>query len=274
VLISASNKDDKVDLSVTLNNEVITLPTILSTSDEYLQALFATTTATLSSPSINWIPASTQLVVGAAPDNRWIKAASTIRQYAKLTFVRLDRTILVVDKEGDISADPGAQPRAGAAPRRGGSVPDALDDVTRVTRGKYRDYRLTVERIKNKAFRNLLRLHFSSTNPTHGWQRPTEKELKQKLVKLNAAVKESPLISDAPELNDSINGFFSSFGELLSKTYPEGKRVKKVGRKTALEESVEQLITLKQSQISGLLVDFRLELTRHFHSNLTRLIVA
>ncbi len=184
--------------------------------------------------------------------DEWNRASLAVKERTRLTFVKLDRTIVAIDPEGTEAVDPGVDTR-----RRGRPSRDPLDKVIRVTNKQYVEYRSAVEEIKDAALRELLGLLFRQINPELAGFAPNEKQLRAQLMELQKRVERSQIISDAPELRDAIHQFFEEFGELLDQAFK--KDAKRMGRRTLREESVELILNFRRRQIEDLLRIFEAE---------------
>jgi predicted ATPase len=186
------------------------------------------------------------------PDN-WARASNIVNTNTRLTFVRLDRTIVAVDPTGTESVDPGVPPRR--VRRR----PDPLENVIRVTSNKYLEYRNAVEEIKDTALRETLRLNFHKANLQLG-DVPKEKQLRTQLAELQRRVESSQIISDVPHIRESIDQFFKEFQDLVGQAFKKESR--RTGRRTLQEESVELILNFRTKQIEELLRIFEAEQTK------------
>lgn len=183
----------------------------------------------------------------------WQKLAQQFSDAVKLTFVKLDRTIVAVDPDGTERVD---APKARASKS---SPVDPIDEVLRVTTQKYGEYKNKVEEIKSIAFNQLLQLHFEPVQQVSGRTKTSESQLRAKLQQLRRRVERSALVADSQLLQETTTNFFESFSELLFQT-PEGSEVKrKTGRRSLQEESAQILLNLKEKQLEKLIRIFETE---------------
>jgi len=192
----------------------------------------------------------------------WVRAADSLSKNTHLTFVRLDRTILAIDPEGGVSIDRGIASRSartGAGGRR--SPSDPIDDVVRVTRTKFLEYRRQLQQIQHDALLELFQLHFAPVAGTLDAKRSTEAKLRAQLERLKDQVQSSQLVADRPALRDATGAFFEQFSDLLSRAFKKTER-KRGGRRTVAEETLEILLASKQEQFQDLLKIFGREHTQ------------
>lgn len=177
---------------------------------------------------------------------KWSLVSAEFLQLAKLTFVRLDRTIVAMDQDG-IEAGENIVQNSRDRLRSTASKRDPIDEVTRVTQTKYFEFKRSVELIRAEVYRELMRLHFSPVKPLG--KKGNITQLKKKLVELKSRVNSSSLVSDISELTKE---FFESLENLLKQAEPASVP-KRSGRKTLAEESVQLMLELKESQTEELL---------------------
>ena len=191
---------------------------------------------------------------------KWSLINAEFLQLAKLTFGRLDRTIVAMDPDGVESGENGSQNS------RDRSRPtvikrDPIDEVTRVTQAKYFEYKRSVDLIRADVYKELMRLHFSPVKPLG--KKGNITQLKKKLAELKLRVNGSSLVSDIQELTKE---FFESLDNLVKQAEPL-TTPKRSGRKTLAEESVQLMLELKESQTEELLNIFDGERKRMFEAN-------
>ena len=185
--------------------------------------------------------------------NGWLKLARQFGDAAKLTFVKLDRTIVAIDPDGIERTEP---------PKMRGGKPasaDPIDEVLRVTTQRYGEYKSKVEEIKNNAFNQLLQLHFEPVKQVSARSRTSQTQLKTKLQQLRKRVENSALLADSQSLQETTATFFRSFSELLFETPGEYSVKRRSGRRTLQEESAQILLNLKESQLEKLIQIFEAE---------------
>jgi len=183
---------------------------------------------------------------------------ATLKKSIKFTFVRLDRTILAIDSEGVTSYDNGISSKTTRYESSSPVPKDPIEDVIKVMRSNQLTYRRAADRIQKTASSELIKLHFSPPAISRS-KAPTEKQLKTKLQELKKRVTSSHLIANAPGIEDVITTFFSEFEVLLDQAFPKNDQIKKSGRRTLHEETVEVMISVKEQQISELLKIFERE---------------
>lgn len=191
---------------------------------------------------------------------QWTLISTDFLQLAKITFVRLDRTIIAMDPDGIEAGENGSQnlrerSRPIAAKR------DPIDEVMRVTQAKYFEYKRSVELIRAEVYRELMRLHFSPVKPLG--KKGNIAHLKKKLAELKLRVNSSSLVSDIQELTKE---FFESLESLVEQAEPPSAP-KRTGRKTLAEESVQLMLELKESQTEELLNIFDNERRKMLEAN-------
>ena len=255
IKITASNTSEKHFIAIFWpNHEDIEIPLI----DIDLLFRYGTRRAT---PAM----LAATLGVGSAGNSaelfrKWSLISTEFLQLAKLTFVRLDRTIVAMDPDGIEAGENGTQ---NARDRSRSSVGkrDPIDEVTRVTQAKYFEYKRSVELIRAEVYRELMRLHFSPVKPLG--KKGNITQLKKKLAELKIRVNSSSLVSDIQEL---IKEFFESLENLVKQAEPPSAP-KRTGRKTLAEESVQLMLELKESQTEELLNIFDSERKKMFEAN-------
>ena len=92
-----------------------------------------------------------------------VRLAKQFLERAKLTFVQLDRSIVTRDPLGKSSVDSIAEYVVEKS--RNSSIGDPIDEVIRVTKEKYLEYKNVVERVKDRAYLDSLSLHFKRIDP-------------------------------------------------------------------------------------------------------------
>lgn len=191
---------------------------------------------------------------------KWSLINTEFLQLAKLTFVRLDRTIVAMDSDGNESGENGSQNSRDRS-RPAVSKRDPIDEVTRVTQAKYFEYKRRVDLIRAEVYTELMRLHFSPVKPLG--KKGNITQLKKKLAELKLRVHSSSLVSDIQELTKE---FFESLENLVKQAEPL-TTPKRSGRKTLAEESVQLMLELKESQTEELLNIFDGERKKMFEAN-------
>ena len=181
-----------------------------------------------------------------------IKHIAALKKSIRFTFVRLDRTILAIDSEGVAAYDNGISSKSSRYESATSTPKDPIEDVIQVMRRNQLMYRRAADRIQRTASSELFKLHFAPPVMLKS-KAPTEKQLRAKLQELKKRVTGSHLIANAPGIEDVIANFFSEFDVLLDQAFPKKEQIKKSGRRTLHEETVEVMIGVKEQQISELL---------------------
>lgn len=184
-----------------------------------------------------------------------IEAAKKFLSQSKLTFVQLDRTIVAVDPEGDEAVE-----RIGrTAQAKKTKVTEPIEEVIRVTKQKYLEYKSTTEQIKDRAYRASLRLHFEPISSAMQEKKKVDRSsFMHKLADMKARVAKSALTSDESELKSVAAGFFDEFERLFQESAKQ-KTTKRTGRRTLDEEQLDAILNLKHWQIDKLLAVFEEE---------------
>jgi len=253
IAVSAQNHDQSKSISLEISGEVVSLPLDLP-AELYSQGARSVQTSFLLQGLFDLSSAQQAKDLPRKLDlKEWFNLAKQFGDATRLTFVKLDRTIVAVDPDGIERTE---SPKV----RGGKSVPsDPIDEVLRVTTQKYGEYKNKVEEIKNSAFNQLLQLHFEPVQQVSTRSKTSQPQLKAKLQQLRRRVEKSALLADSPSLQTTTATFFESFSELLFET-PGGASVKKrVGRKSLQEESAQILLNLKERQLEKLLQIFEAE---------------
>ena len=181
---------------------------------------------------------------------QWSKISSDFLRLAKLTFVRLDRTIVAMDGDGIVAAELPLNTRERS--RSQSASLDPIDEVLRVTRIKYLEYRRKLATVRAEAYRELMRLHFSPVKEPG--RKKSSGLLKKKVAELRTRVNSSSLTSDMQEITTA---FFESLDKLLEHT--ENPSERRTGRRTLVEESIQLMLELKERQTEDLLNIFERE---------------
>lgn len=175
-----------------------------------------------------------------------------ISQLVKITFVKLDRTILAVDPQGNTLVDE-AHIGEGVRSRQNAKPKDPIDEVLRVTQAKYFEYKKELNRIQSEAYRALLKLHFLPVKPIA--RKVSATQLNKKLRELKERVSRSSLTKD---MHSATDDFFQSLEKLLQATESHNEKPR-TGRRTLDEESIQLMLELKETQTESLLNIFENE---------------
>lgn len=253
IIVSAENHEQTKSISLEVSGERASLPLDLP-AELYAQGGRGTQTSFLLQGLFDLSNSQGARDTARKLDlKEWFKLSKQFNDATRLTFVKLDRTIVAVDPDGT--------ERVESPKTRGGKpVPtDPIDEVLRVTTQKYGEYKNKVEEIKNDAFDQLLQLHFEPVQQVSARSKTSQAQLKTKLQQLRRRVEKSALLADSPSLQQTTATFFESFSELLFET-PGGAAVKKrAGRRSLQEESAQILLNLKERQLEKLLQIFEVE---------------
>lgn len=170
---------------------------------------------------------------------------------SKLTFVQLDRSILAVAPDGTESFE-----RQGSRAASNVKAIEPIDEIARVTKRKFLEYKAATERIRDEAYKKTLELHFASiTSAIQGSEESDQESFERKLSDMRRRVMNSALTVDEPDLKNRATTFFSEF-ERLYQTGVKRKVDKRVGRRTLDEEQLDAILNLKRKQIEGLVKIF------------------
>lgn len=250
IRLSASNVDEDRLITLQIGESLATLPLDLS-SEIYTQGGTTIQTHIVFQEILKFkYPSTPSVPLKYLESAEWFKISRQFLELTKLTFVRLDRTIVTVDPDGVERTE---IPKT----RSGKSIPaDPIDEVVRVTTQKYGEYKRRVEEIKSTAFDQLLQLHFEPIAQAPSRSRSTESQLKEKVKKLRQRVEKSALFADSPTVQAYTSSFFESFSKLLFDAPASGANKPKIGRRSLQEESAQILLNLKERQIEKLLEIF------------------
>ncbi|MCA1910285.1 MAG: AAA family ATPase [Magnetospirillum sp.] len=238
ILIHARKRKEDCDISIHINDEKAGT---LSTSGEEQEVRFVDGRI-VHSP-----------LTKASPD--WRKKSPLLKRNARVTFVRLDRTITAVDSSGNETFEHTEFRPPHFAPGIS-TTKDPIDHVIDVMKSNYIAFRRSSNKIQKKAFSDLIKLHFlPATLPN---VKATEGQLRQTIAELKTRVKDSHLIASVPECADAIDVFFKQFEQSLNNSKKPGAKPR-IGRRTLEEESIEVMIALRNAQITELLKIFERE---------------
>lgn len=255
VVVSAFNSGDARSISLKIGDAEASLPLDLP-NDLYVQGMVGGRSGLVFPEFLSYSRMSTafQAETGAIKINEWFRLSKIYSDLTKLTFVRLDRTIVAVDPNG-VERVEGPKVRGGKS-----TSVDPIDEVLRVTTQKYGEYKQKVEEIKGSAFNELLQLHFEPLAQLSPRAKSSQVQLRSKLAQLRKRVEKSAVFADSPAVQASTSRFFESFSELLFDEPISGVAQKKrIGRKSLQEESIQILLNLKERQIERLLEIFERE---------------
>lgn len=252
VVVSASNSDEAKTISLQLSGSSASLPLDLP-SEFYLQSMSGGRAGLVFQEVMNFRLSNASQSAKGLDLAQWFSLAKQFSELTKLTFVRLDRTIVTVDPDG--------VERTEIPKSRGGksSPTDPIDEVLRVTTQKFGEYKRRVEEIKGIAFNQLLQLHFEPIAQVSQRSKSTQAQLKAKVQQLRRRVEKSALFADSPTVQANTSSFFESFSELLFDVPGSSATKRKIGRRTLQEESAQILLNLKEKQIEKLLAIFEKE---------------
>lgn len=182
-----------------------------------------------------------------------VQAAKDFAAQSKLTFVQLDRTIVAVDPDGEEAVE---RMTRGSPARKNKLLAEPIDEVLRVTKQKYLEYKNATEQIKDRAYRESLRLHFEPISAAmQGRKKVDRASLTNKLSDMKARVTKSSLTSDETELKSVAASFFLELEKLLDDSTKQSSK-KRTGRRTLDEEQLDAILSLKHWQIEKLLAIF------------------
>jgi predicted ATPase len=178
----------------------------------------------------------------------WSELSREFKRCTRLTFVRLDRTVVAVNPQGEELRDETvAIYRSGSALQS--NIPkDPLDLVIGETRERFMRFKQDLHVIRYEAYRALMRLHFKPVKPTN--KKSNIPTLEKKLNELRVRVAKSQFAKELPETEE----FFQSLDILLKQA--KAQTAKKIGRKTLAEESLQFMLEMSEQQMEGLLKIF------------------
>jgi predicted ATP-binding protein involved in virulence len=254
ISVSAENNDQTRLVSLKISDETVSLPLDLPpelySQSGRIQASF------FLQDVLEFGGAGVRDPARGGDIKKWFAMANKFSNAARLTFVKLDRTIVAIDPDGNERIE-----RIEPIKTRGGKSvsTDPIDEVMRVTTQKYGEYKNKVEEIKNNAFDRLLQLHFEPVQQISARSKTSQAQLKTKLQQLRRRVEKSALLADSPSLQDTTKKFFESFSELLFEDAVENKATRRAGRRSLQEESAQILLNLKETQLEKLIQIFEQE---------------
>jgi len=186
---------------------------------------------------------------------KWNEASLAVQERTRLSYVRLDRTVLTMEPHEKSKERLRSERNAERKPT---AQHDPIEDVIKVTKEKYLEFRAKSESIQKNAAEELLRLHFSPIKNVLNKREASEQKLQLRLNELRQRVAKSKLIAEVTGLQEVIDTFFKEFDELLASAFKPVKTAR-IGRKTLHEESVSIMINLKQHQLNELFKVFENE---------------
>jgi predicted ATPase len=193
-------------------------------------------------------PINLEYVSFPTPDA--VVAAKGFLRETKLAFVQLDRTIVAVNPSGSEASETATRVFGLESEK----ATDAIDEVVRVTKKAFLDYKRVSETIKDRAYRSSLKLHFE---PIKG-PLVNNSNMLADLSAMRARVSHSPLTADDSEINTLATVFFDGFEALVKESQLQ-KSKKQPGRRTLDEEQLDAILALKRWQIESLLAVFEQE---------------
>jgi predicted ATPase len=184
----------------------------------------------------------------------WNEISREFRRTSRVTFVRLDRTVIAVNPQGEEAREE-FEPAFRMASSASKSPPkDPIDLVIEATRERFFRYKQELSLIRYSAYKSLMQLHFTPIKSTK--KKGDIAGLEKKLTNLRARVSKSQF---AKELGTQ-DEYFNSLVTLLNQAKAPSQR--KLGRKTLAEESLQFMLEISEHQIEGLLKIFDEEQTR------------
>lgn len=183
----------------------------------------------------------------------WQEVSQDFKKLSRLTFVRLDRTVVARTPQGDEARDDLSAVFRTAIGQK--STPkDPIDLVIEATRDRFLKYRRELGKIQYDAYTALMRLHFTPVKTAK--KRGNIAALERKLKELRSRVSESQF---AKELGTQ-EEYFKSLDTLMGQA--KETPLKKKGRRTSAEESLQFMLETSERQIEGLLEIFEVEQRR------------
>jgi predicted ATPase len=261
VSVVAANTRSELRLGLTRNGVSVDLlsapypPTLRYTRTAGNNLFLHTSSVAARAPEI-WTSSAKDMLIYSTPDPLVLHAeAAEFLERARLTFVQLDRTIVAMDAEGNQALELRNPSKSKTAK---GVVRDPIEEVIKVARQRYLEYKTSVERIKDRAYLDSLRLHFKPIDPALQEKKMEKKAFNLKLRNLRDRVDKSSMTSDQPELRSFATKFFDEFQQLIDASIQKSAQ-KRLGRRTLDDEQLEAILNLKQLQIEDLLNVFETE---------------
>ena len=187
-------------------------------------------------------------------NDEWSRRAKQLRDNARLAFVRLDRTIIAIDPDGTESIENSASHRGGGKSNSG--VRDPIEEVIRVTRAKYIQFRVIADDIQKRASSDLIKLHFSQHLSVNVKKKDgAESRLSETLRNLRIKVTNSRLIGGDQGYVSLIDNYFDRLEKMLTEAF-HTEEARRTGRRTLKEENLELMIGQQERQINHLLKIF------------------
>lgn len=178
----------------------------------------------------------------------WSELSREFRRHTKLTFVRLDRTVVAVNSQGEELRDESAAIFRYNSTLPNNSAKEPLDLVIGETRERFMRYKRELTSIRYDAYRALMKLHFKPVKLSN--KKSNMAALEKKLNELRLRVSKSQFAKELPETEE----FFQSLDILLGQA--KAPIEKKSGRKTLAEESLHFMLEMSEQQMEGLLKIF------------------
>lgn len=178
----------------------------------------------------------------------WSELSREFKRHTKLTFVRLDRTVVAINAQGEELRDESATIFRHNNAVQNNNTKDPLDLVIGETRERFMRYKRELTVIRYDAYRALMKLHFKPVKPTS--KKSNLATLEKKLSELRLRVSKSQFAKELPETEE----FFQSLDLLLKQA--KAPIAKKSGRKTLAEESLQFMLEMSEQQLEGLLKIF------------------
>ncbi len=141
---------------------------------------------------------------------RWSELSREFKRNTKLTFVRLDRTVVAINAQGEELRDESTAIFRHNNTTQNNSPKDPLDLVIGETRERFMRYKRELTIIRYDAYRALMKLHFKPVNSTS--KKSNLATLEKKLTELRLRVSKSQFAKELPETEE----FFQSLDFFLN----------------------------------------------------------
>jgi predicted ATPase len=184
----------------------------------------------------------------------WQETSREFKKLSRLTFVRLDRTVVAVTPQGDETRDEAATAFR-TLPGQRPAAKDPIDLVIEATRDRFFRNRRELSKIRYEAYRALMQLHFTPVKPAT--KKGNIEDLERKLKELRLRVSKSQFAKELGKQEE----YFKSLDTLMGQAKKTPTQ-RKPGRKTSAEESLQFMLETSEQQIEGLLKIFDAEQER------------
>lgn len=245
IILEAANDGENAFLSIRWGDRVVKTSLADEPSPKNIRRL--------TSPSLaSFYGVSSALEVSEAVQ-AWNETSREFRRLSRLTFVRLDRTVIAINPQGEEAREEAASSFR-ITPAQRTATKDPIDLVIEATRERFFKQRRELSLIRYDAYRSLMQLHFTPIKSAK--KKGNITDLEKKLKELRLRVSKSLF---AKELGTQ-EEYFKSLDNLMNQAKTPSQR--KAGRKTLAEESLQFMLEISEQQIEGLLKIFDEEQAR------------